>query len=313
MIAASLLTAGMVAAGMVAADAAPIGAPPSGTATMSIAAAQIYIARAPTAGVLALANAIRSRGCDGRRGVGPPLRRQARLDAAAERLAAGAALAQATDSVGYRAASSVSLQISGDLSDEAIARMLASRFCAQLTDAALRDIGFYEHGDHLWILAAAPFAAPELSNPVEATERALALVNQARAAGRRCGNRVFAPAAPLSPSARLRAAALEHSRDMAAHSYLDHAGSDGSTPAMRVARAGYAWRAVGENVAAGLASAQEAVAGWLASPAHCANVMDPDFTETGIAYAIAPSSRMGVYWTEVFAAPLRRSKSRAHH
>jgi uncharacterized protein YkwD len=260
--------------------------------------------------LLALTNQIRSHGCNRRGGGAPPLRRQSRLDAAAERLASGATLAQATAAAGYRAMSSASLEISGDLSDAALGRVLASRFCAQLTDPALRDIGIYRQGDRLWVLAAAPFATPELTDPRRVAEQVDDLVNQARAAGRRCGRRLFRPAPPLRSSQRLREAALAHSRDMAAHSYLEHTGRDGSTPGARVARTGYRWRVVGENIAAGPSNAREVVDGWLASPEHCANIMDPDFSETAVAYAVDSRSRMGIYWTQDFAAPQQMPRER---
>lgn len=263
-----------------------------------------------SASLLALANRIRLRGCNRRGGATPPLHRQSRLDAAAERLARGAALEQTTAAVGYRAMSSVSLEISGDLSEAALERVLTSRFCTQLTDPALRDIGFYQQADRLWILAAAPFAVPELTDPRRVAEQVNDLVNRARAAGRRCGPRLFKPAPPLRASPRLEEAALAHSRDMAAHSYLEHIGRDGSTPGERVARAGYHWRFVGENIAAGPSSAREVVEGWLASPEHCANIMDPDFIDTAVAYVVDPRSRMGVYWTEEFAAPQHISTGR---
>ena len=35
------------------------------------------------------------------------------------------------------------------------------------------------------------------------------------------------------------------------------------------------------------------MAGWLESPGHCANIMDPGFTEMGSAYAINPDSKTG--------------------
>jgi hypothetical protein len=42
---------------------------------------------------------------------------------------------------------------------------------------------------------------------------------------------------------------------------------------------------VGENIAYGPKSADEVVQGWLDSPGHCENIMDPRFAEMGIAYA----------------------------
>lgn len=263
-----------------------------------------------TARVLALVNGMRAAGCRAPGRTAPPLHRQSRLDAAAERLASGASLAQATAAAGYRAMSSVSLEISGDLSDAGLRRMLVSRFCARLSDPALRDIGTYSRGSQLWLLAAAPFAAPELSDPGRVAERVNELVNRARAAARRCGTRLYRPAPPLHASRLLAEAALAHARDMAAHSALEHTGHDGSAPGERVTRTGYLWRTVGENIAAGPTSAPEVVNGWLASPEHCANIMDPDFDDTAVAYVIDPASRMGVYWTEDFAAPLRRPSGR---
>jgi len=264
----------------------------------------------PANSILALTNRMRSRGCNANAGAAPPLHRESRLDTAAERLASGATLEQATKAVGYRAAKSVSLEIAGDLSEATLGRMLASRFCAQLSDPALLEIGIYVQGTHLWMLAAAPFATAELADPRRVAERVLDLINRARATGRRCGGKLFGPVRPLHASAQLREAALAHSRDMAAHSDLEHIGRDGSTPGQRVAHTGYLWRAVGENIAAGPSSAQDAVDGWLASPEHCANIMTAAFSDTGIAYAVDPKSRMGVYWTEDFAAPRQRSSRR---
>ena len=89
---------------------------------------------------------------------------------------------------------------------------------------------------------------------------------------------------------------------MAAHSYLAHQGRDGATPAQRAARAKYQARAVGENIAAGPATAEIAVAGWLKSPEHCANLMSPRYTDMGIAYAVDPASKHGIYWVQMFGA-----------
>ena len=78
---------------------------------------------------------------------------------------------------------------------------------------------------------------------------------------------------------------------------------DGSNSAERITRAGYAWQAAGENIAAGQLSAEAVVAGWLESPGHCATLMGPRFTEMGIAFALAPSRNPPIYWTQLFATP----------
>ena len=90
---------------------------------------------------------------------------------------------------------------------------------------------------------------------------------------------------------------------MAERGSLGHEGSDGSVSGERMTRAGYEWQASGENVAAGQPDAESAVAAWLESPGHCATLMEPRFTETGIAFALAPGKNPSVYWTQVFAAP----------
>jgi uncharacterized protein YkwD len=128
----------------------------------------------------------------------------------------------------------------------------------------------------------------------------LRLVNEARGRGRVCGARSFAPAPPLGWSDALAQAALVHSRDMAARNYFDHADAAGATVAQRATRSGYRWRVVGENIAAGQGSTRQVVAGWLASPGHCENIMSRDFVEMGAAYAINANSAMEIYWTQTF-------------
>jgi uncharacterized protein YkwD len=118
---------------------------------------------------------------------------------------------------------------------------------------------------------------------------------------RRCGNDHFAAAPPIGLDATLGSVAEMHARDMARHGRMAHEGSDGSTPAQRLTRAGYGWRTVAENVAAGDTSADAVMRTWLASPGHCANLMNPDVREMGIAWAFEPSSPKGTYWVQLLA------------
>ena len=90
---------------------------------------------------------------------------------------------------------------------------------------------------------------------------------------------------------------------MAGKDYFSHAAPDGSTPAQRVSRAGYRYRMTGENIAAGQLSPETAMAGWLKSPGHCANLMQPGYTEIGVAFAVNPTSKMGAYWVQLFGTP----------
>jgi uncharacterized protein YkwD len=127
---------------------------------------------------------------------------------------------------------------------------------------------------------------------------ALRLINQRRAAGATCGARgSFAPARPLVAQPPLTQAALGHSRDMADNDYFSHDSRDGRTMADRVSATGYAWRSIGENIAAGYDTLAQTIDGWMSSEGHCANLMNPDFTEYGLACARNDASRFRIYWT----------------
>ena len=182
--------------------------------------------------------------------------------------------------------------------------MLANKgYCDKLQDAAVTEIGIYLDARQIWIVMAAPFA-PSVGESVEAAgKRVLKLVNQARASPRYCGNSAFNAARPLRWNNALAESARLHAEDMAHYDYFSHSGRDGSNPAERVERAGYRYRATGENIAAGQTSAADAIAAWIASPEHCANLMNPAFTEMGAAFAVDSGSKMGVYWTQTFGRP----------
>jgi uncharacterized protein YkwD len=135
------------------------------------------------------------------------------------------------------------------------------------------------------------------------SQRVLELTNKARSEARLCGTEYFPAARPVTLSPALYDAALAHSRDMARRNYFDHRSPDGSQPGERVTLANYRWRVVGENLAAGIATPEDAVQGWITSPHHCTNLMDPRFTQMGVAFAVDESSDMAIYWTQVFALP----------
>src|SRR6185369_13244659 len=145
----------------------------------------------------------------------------------------------------------------------------------------VREIGIETRGDNVWVVLAAPFETDALKNESRVSARVLQLANEARSRARRCGSRQFPAAPALAPESHLSRAARDHAHDMARHNMLDHTGSDGSRPDERVTRAGYKWRTTGENIASGPTSPEEVMEGWLASPGHCENIMNPRFTEMG--------------------------------
>jgi len=234
----------------------------------------------------------------------PPLRPQTALERAARDLARGGNLEQSLKTAGYRATRANSFSITGDGVGARAAEILARQsYCRQLQEAAMSEVGVYLEARQLWIVMATPFAPLVGVSEDTAERRVLDLVNQARAKPRYCGNKMFNAARPVRWNDTLAEASLRHSEDMAQYNYFSHSGRDGSSPAQRVERAGYRYRATGENIAAGQASPEDAVAGWIKSPGHCANLMDPAFTEMGAGVAIDRGSEMGVYWTQSFGAP----------
>ena len=128
---------------------------------------------------------------------------------------------------------------------------------------------------------------------------ALARVNQLRAAGANCGAKgVFAPAAALTWSALLTQSSEAHSQDMAAKNFFDHVGTGGSTLKSRVDATGYAWSLLGENIAAGYVGLDKVLAGWIASPGHCANLMNPEFNQIGLVCVPGnANTTYSNYWT----------------
>ena len=105
---------------------------------------------------------------------------------------------------------------------------------------------------------------------------------------------------PLRLCAALGRAARAHARDLATAAPFGHVGHDGRGPGERVRSEGYAWRAVGENVAAGQATVREVMESWVTSHGHLANLVHPGYRHLGVAVAVAEDSTYGTYWVQEF-------------
>jgi cysteine-rich secretory family protein len=225
------------------------------------------------------------------------------MDAVAARLGRGDSLHAALGSMRPRPVVAESMHLIGLYDDRSLATAVAARFCAHLLDPRLSQIGIARSDREIWIVVAAPLELPRPADQVPVARDVLVGVNAARSKGHRCGGNWYPPAAPVRLVQALSSIALERSVEMARAGQLDHTAADGSSPADRVRRSGYVARVVGENIAGGVSSAAEVVGGWLESPGHCSNIMDPRFTEMGLAFAINPSSPLQIYWTQLFALP----------
>ncbi|HEX8856328.1 MAG TPA: CAP domain-containing protein [Thermoleophilaceae bacterium] len=126
-------------------------------------------------------------------------------------------------------------------------------------------------------------AQPTSSNLAQIESTTLCLLNAER---RKRG------LSSLRTNARLRLAALRHSRDMVARHYFAHESLGGGDFEDRIRRAGYiprygAW-AIGENIGWGtgiLSTPGQMVNAWMNSPPHRRNILASDFREIGIALA----------------------------
>jgi uncharacterized protein YkwD len=230
-----------------------------------------------------------------------PWRAERLLDEAAQRWALGGNLSDAVAHSGYIATAVSGLRFYGlDVPDRP--RLDASS-CRVLRDRSLTDLGAFRRGDELWVVFAARAVLPNAEDAGAMARRAVSLVNQAREHGHRCGNRSWPGANPVRLSAMLSEVARQHALDMARHHYFDHQDLSGRSPAERVKAAGYREQRVAENIAYGTLSTEAAIAGWLNSPGHCENLMEPRFKEMGIAFAPASGTHRELYWVQLFADP----------
>ena len=269
---------------------------------------------------LSAVQVLREGGCGGVMPAARPLRHDQALDNVARQWAEGDALAAAAERSGYPALATSGLHVSS--TDAAILELLRRSACRAVTGQELRALGVYRRGLDSWLVmssdyrsvALAPamsraplYSAPApVSLPVESARapiprtapaevlasQALQLVNDVRAL--RSDEAGFATLANV---------AFGHAVDMAEHDYFEHRDLNGQSPADRVRAVGYREKLVGENIAYGPKSVQEVVQGWLDSPGHCENIMDPRFAEMGIANVAGRSGRHGLYWVQVFAEP----------
>jgi uncharacterized protein YkwD len=105
--------------------------------------------------------------------------------------------------------------------------------------------------------------------------------------------------APLAPSLQLQQAAEGHASELVRADYFEHVSPSGVTPVDRIRAAGYipgenVGYVIGENLAWGtlnLATPQSIVSAWIASPGHLANILETQYTDTGIGVtpAVPPS------------------------
>jgi uncharacterized protein YkwD len=102
---------------------------------------------------------------------------------------------------------------------------------------------------------------------------------------------------------KLAASAQEQAMDLALRDRLSHFDSRNRGLGMRLRSVGYAAAGAGENLAAGQTDVEDTLQAWLASPSHCANLMQPEFRDVGVACVMRRGSRYERFWVAHFAVP----------
>lgn len=109
----------------------------------------------------------------------------------------------------------------------------------------------------------------------------------------------------VSSNGALAAAATWMAGDMAARNYVGHVSSDGRSPTQRMSAFGYPASSMytGEDLGAGYGSAGAVLAGWQASTAHNAVLLNPNYNAIGIGLVHNPNSAYKWYWVADFGGP----------
>jgi uncharacterized protein YkwD len=211
-------------------------------------------------------------------------------------------LQQAMATAGYPMKNVQAISLSGPRDAASAMKAIQESFCQIVLDPQFVDVGVSRQDNQWRIVVARPLLSSHLGDWQTEGQKLLIELNAARAKPRQCGTQSFNATAPLAWNATLATAAEGNSRSMANNNYFDHKDRDGRTPGDRAELAGYDFQQIGENIAAGQDSVRKVVEGWLVSPGHCANLMNPQFRELGAAYATDPKSDAGIYWTAMFGA-----------
>lgn len=131
----------------------------------------------------------------------------------------------------------------------------------------------------------------------------LALTNEAR---KNAGTQELLESSLLDKAAQAKA------EDMLENSYFAHTSPAGVSPWDWFTKAGYAYKAAGENLAVNFSDDKAVVDAWLQSPGHRANLLNKTFTEIGIGIATGPfEGHNATFVVQEFGLPLVASSVKA--
>lgn len=117
-------------------------------------------------------------------------------------------------------------------------------------------------------------------------------------------NRIANNVAELKTNPILEKAAQMKADDMASKSYFAHNTPDGKTPWYWFEQAGYKYTYAGENLAVNFENSEDVENAWMNSRGHFLNIMNPKFTEIGIATSTGIyKGRTAIFVVQMFGAP----------
>jgi uncharacterized protein YkwD len=161
------------------------------------------------------------------------------------------------------------------------------------------------------ILAAAGCSvAPETHVVAPRAALARASLSPAAATADLNAYRAASGLAPVRLDPALNAVAERQAEAMAASGTISH--DVGGSFSSRLAAGGIENVAAGENVGAGYASFDEALASWRASPGHNENLLMPGATRFGVGLAKTPGDGYGTYWAMEVADEPRSAPAGIH-
>lgn len=114
-------------------------------------------------------------------------------------------------------------------------------------------------------------------------------------------NRAAANISELKVNPLLEKAAQMKADDMAAKSYFAHNTPDGKTPWYWLEQAGYEYIYAGENLAVNFENSEDVETAWMNSRGHFLNIMNPKYTEIGIATSTGTyKNRTAIFVVQMF-------------
>lgn len=103
--------------------------------------------------------------------------------------------------------------------------------------------------------------------------------------------------ASLNHSSQLSNVARAKSEDMGRNNYFSHNSPTYGDPFSMMRSFGINYTTAGENIAQGYYTAESVVRGWMNSPGHRENILNPSFGTIGVGYSDINGT---TYWTQMF-------------